>query len=170
MVTIERCDVWALARKRGELTGELGLADAERLAEMLFDTVGALRFRLVGLTDARGRAAARLELDGIVRTRCDRCGGPVEVPIHERAEFYFVSDERELAQLPIDEAPEEPLLGSQHFDVVALAEDQAILALPISPRHEDCASPLVEGTLESDEESKTHRPFESLAGLRKRKK
>jgi uncharacterized protein len=45
--------------------------------------------------------------------------------------------------LPIDDAPDEPLLGSRRFDVAALVEEQAILALPISPRHAACTAPSV---------------------------
>jgi uncharacterized protein len=165
---IETCDVWELARQRRELGGELPLAQAERLVSELFDAAGVLRFRLRGYVDQRGRTAAALELNGTVRARCDRCGGPVEVPIAERALFYFVADEAELASLPIDDAPDEPLLGARRFDVAGLVEDQAILALPISPRHADCAAPTL-----ADEgppaEGPSRRPFAALAELKRRR-
>lgn len=165
----ERCDVWELARRGGQVQGELALASSERLAEALFDTAGTLRYRFSGMTDARGRAAATLEIDGQLSARCDRCGAAVDVPIRERATFYFVADERELARLPIDEAPEEALLGSPRFDLTALVEDQAILALPISPRHETCAMPALADEPSAVEKGPAHRPFESLAVLRKRR-
>jgi uncharacterized protein len=160
------CDVWELARQGGAVQGELRLGDAARLAGQLADDTGTLRFRLSGLIDGLGRPAARLEVQGNVRARCDRCGGPVEVAIDERAQFFFVADEGQLNGLPIDESPEEPLLGSRRFDLAALVEDQAILALPISPRHDDCAGP---GPREAEDgpDGETHRPFEALAALKK---
>jgi len=162
------CDVWELARRRATLEGELELGDLPRLAEELADGDGALRYRLNGLIDERGRAAAWLELDGRVQARCDRCGGPVEVPIRERALFYFVADEAELARLPIEDSPEEPLLGSHRFDLVSLVEDQAILTLPISPRHDDCAAPALDDA-GPRADGETHRPFEALAALKRPK-
>ncbi len=163
---IEPCDVWELARRRASVQGELALKDAPRLAGQLADDDGGLRFRLDGLVDELGRPAGRLEVHGRVHARCDRCGGPVAVPIAEQARFFFVTGEEELGRLPIDDSPEEPLLGSRRFDLASLVEDQAILALPISPRHEDCAAP-VAGEDRPALGGETHRPFEALAALKK---
>lgn len=165
---IEPCDVWELSRRAAAVEGELGLEEAPRLAAQLADTAGALRYRLTGLVDELGRPAARLLVQGRVRARCDRCGGAVEVPIGEQAQFYFVDDERALERLPIDDSPEEPLLGSNRFDLAALVEEQAILALPISPRHDDCAAPQPTAA-ERAPDGETHRPFEALAALKKQR-
>jgi uncharacterized protein len=161
------CDVWDLARRGATLEGELALAGLPRLAAQLADAHGSLRYRLSGFVDDRGRPSARLGVDGVLSARCDRCGGPVAVPVGERAVFFFVADETALNALPIDEAEEEPLLGSQRFDVVALVEDQAILALPISPRHDDCAGPVGDGGSEAG--SGTRHPFADLAALKNRR-
>jgi uncharacterized protein len=162
----EFCDIWELSRRRGTVKGELALKDMPRLAERLVDAAGALRFQMRGLVDELGRPAAMLEIEGRVLARCDRCGGPVEVLIDEQARFFFVADEEELGSLPIDESPEEPLLGSRRFDVASLVEDQAILALPMSPRHDDCASSAT-AEVDAGPDGETHRPFEALAALRK---
>lgn len=163
---VEPCDVWELSRLRGSIQGELAVKVAPRLAAQLADAEGLLRYRLGGRVDELGRPAATLEVDGSVRARCDRCGGPVDVSIREQAQFYFVADEEELSRLPIDESPEEPLIGSRRFDLAALIEDQAILALPISPRHDDCAMP-APAQQERGPDGETHRPFEALATLKK---
>jgi uncharacterized protein len=163
---IESCDVWELARHRGSIQGELAVKDARRLAEQLADAEGVLRYRLSGLVDERQRPAATLEVDGRLRARCDRCGGPIDVSIEEQAQFFFVANEDELNKLPIDESAEEPLIGSHRFDVAGLVEDQAILALPISPRHEDCAT-RAPAPAERGPDGGTQRPFEALARLKK---
>lgn len=163
---IRTCDVWTLARTACTLAGELRLADLPRLGAELCDTAGALRYRFDGRIDARGRPAARLEVEGSLRMLCDRCGAPIDMPVHERAEFFFVAGEAELARLPVEDTPEEALLGSPRFDVAALVEDQAILALPISPRHERCAAPAASGDRPAPA-AETQRPFEVLRSLRK---
>lgn len=166
---MQLCDIWELARREGEVSGELPLARAARLAEELYDADGTLRYHLRGHRDAQGRAAASLRLEGRLRLRCDRCGGPLELPINEQAEFFFVADEAELARLPIDDAQEEALLGSNRFDVQALIEDQAILALPFSPRHDDCSPPSPPDDAADEDGSGSRRPFEALAALKRRK-
>lgn len=159
------CDVWELARKGDSISGEVALGQLPRLAAVLIDPADRLHYRFTGGIDERGRPAAFLELEGRLHANCDRCGRPLALPIDERARFYFVADETELDRLPIDEAPDEPLPGSTQFDLAALIEDQAMLALPISPRHEHCESPLrqLPGVGEP-----ARQLFEALAGLKKR--
>jgi len=159
------CDVWELARRRGSLSGEVAPGQLPRLAVAQLDPADRLRYRFTGDIDERGRAAALLEVEGQVHAACDRCGRPVSLAIDERARFYFVADEAELDRLPIDDSPDEPLLGSSQFDLAALIEDQAILALPISPRHEGCKSPLRQPPAIGEP---TRRAFAALAGLKKR--
>jgi uncharacterized protein len=69
----------------------------------------------------------------------------------------------------VDESEDEPLLGSERFDLYELLEDEAILALPISPRHADCAAPaLATPDMGLDADDKPH-PFAALAQLKSRR-
>lgn len=134
-----RVDVFALARSRGAIEGELPIVACERLAPMLAATEGALRFRSEFALDDRGRPAARLIWSGRLVVSCDRCGAPLELDVGGDARFYFVQTEEALNALPIEpEEVEEPLLGSRSFDLDALVEDEAILGLPLAPRHARC--------------------------------
>ncbi len=56
--------------------------------------------------------------------------------------FRFVHDEQELNALPIEDDEVEDVVGSPATDLLAWVEDEAILSLPLVPRHEDCAVPL----------------------------
>jgi uncharacterized protein len=95
----------------------------------------------------------------------DKCGLRVDLPIEIAARFWFVHDEDELNALPIKDEDADPLIGSRHFRLLELIEDEVILALPISARHAQCRPPQVE----SDEtRSRSHRPFSPLAALKPR--
>lgn len=166
-MAIERCDVWELARKGLSLAGQIAVRDMPRLAGGLVDGGDHLDFLFKGRIDSRGRPAAVLEVRGTVHASCDRCGKPVALPIGEQVAFYFVADEAELGRLPIDESADEPLLGSTHFDLAALIEDQAILAMPISPRHDNCGG-VVDSRREPEFAIPLRQPFAVLAGLKKR--
>lgn len=163
-------DVFELARTRGDVAGELPIRDAGRLAPMLARTEGVLHYRAEFAIDDRGRPAARLVWSGTVAAKCDRCGAPVELNVGADARFYFVRTEEELNALPIepDEA-EEPLLGSPSFDLDALVEDEAILGLPLAPRHARCGddAELADGTREI---SGRARPFAALERLKSGKR
>lgn len=155
-------DVFELARTSGTLEGSLPLAAAPRLRAGLRHDRGALAYRLQGRYDERGRPAALLHLEGDLPLVCDRCRQALELKLDHRAAFYFVGSEEELSRLPVTDEPEEPLVGGRRFDVAALVEDEAILCVPISPRHARCAPPTVREP--ADAEART--PFAALAKLR----
>lgn len=170
-------DVFELA-KRGEThTGELALVALPRLAQSqgaaaaLAEPPRPLAFRLEGFMDDRRRPSARLALDGEIDLMCDRCARPLRWRLQTVARYFFVHSEDELARLPVDEAEEEPLLGATRFDLRGLIEDEAILALPMSPRHPDCAPdvPLPAAAREDDPAPERPRSFAQLQKLKSRR-
>jgi uncharacterized protein len=161
-------DVFELARTGGALRGSVAIATLPRLQPSLAQSQGALDFRLRGFVDARGRPAAELEFAGTAQLICDRCGKPVVHDLAGKAIYYFVRSERELARIPVDESVEEPLLGSSRFDLNELLEDEAILCLPISPRHEACGTAMVADTPAPSTTADKPHPFAALARLKSR--
>jgi uncharacterized protein len=132
---------------------------------MLARAEGRIQFQIHGRTDPAGRCAASLELHGQLKLTCDLCGSELDWTLDPASVgFFFVEDEAQLSALPISVEGDEPLLGSRHFDLLDLVEDQTILSLPISPRHPGC-----ERTARSDrksDDSRTH-PFAQLAALKR---
>lgn len=137
----QRVDVQAQARAGVVWQGALAVASLPRLAASLRDTAGAIDVGLRWDLDRRGRAQLQLRLGGVMPLVCDRCGKGVDYPLAVDRPFFFVGSERELAAIAIDDSPEEALLGSASFDWMELVEDEAILELPISPRHDRCRRP-----------------------------
>jgi uncharacterized protein len=77
----------------------------------------------------------------ILALTCQRCLGPVDVPIDVERSFRFVADEEMAAAQ--DEQSEEDVLGlSRSFDLVGLVEDELLMELPLAPRHEICPVPV----------------------------
>src|SRR5882757_6030436 len=158
-------DVFELAREARRVAGEVESADLVRLAPMLARPEGRIQFQIHGRTDPAGRSAASLELHGQLKLTCDLCGSELDWTLDPASVgFFFVEDEAQLSALPISVEGDEPLLGSRHFDLLDLVEDQTILSLPISPRHEHCQRPV---QADRGSEDAARRPFATLAVLKR---
>jgi uncharacterized protein len=109
-----------------------------------------------------GRPAIDGMLGGTVSLSCQRCMQPVPVPLDERFQVLLV--QQESADEP---GGYEPVIAdAAHFDVRWLAEEQALLALPLVPLHpagecEEAAAPDSEPAARSG----SQRPFENLRDL-----
>ena len=79
-----------------------------------------------------------------------------------RSLFEFVANDSELTQEELEDDSRDFLPVEKELDVLALIEDEILLALPTVPRHDDCVLP---GAVR---ESPNESPFSVLAGLKGR--
>jgi uncharacterized protein len=156
-------DLVDLARDGGSVEGELDAAGLPRLSTMLTAPMGRIRYRLQGRIDEQGRPGIGLQLEGRLGLTCDLCGGRLDWSLDESSGYFFVDDETQVGALPITAEGDEPLVASRRFDVQDLVEEQAILALPISPRHAECE----QRVRAAQPEQGTTRPFSVLASLKR---
>ncbi len=147
-------------REAGLLEGKLQIAGLARVLDLLADSAGHLAYRVKGKVGARNRSQLWLELDGTLSLCCQRCLEGVEYPLEMRSLLEFVDDEDELTQEEIEDDSKDFLLTQKELDVMALIEDEIILALPVAPCHESCATPEIEhGAVNLS-------PFSVLTGLK----
>ena len=164
---MDTIDVFEMARVGSSVDGSIAIADMPRLAQSLVRVQGALRYRCEGRMDEQGRPALELRMTADLPVLCDRCGGELDLALRAKKSFFFVHTEDELAAIPIDALlEEEALIGSSQFDLASLIEDEAILHLPISPRHEACVAAGTSAVTRA-EPDRPH-PFASLVALRER--
>lgn len=142
------------------MSGTVPVATLGRLAEALADTAGELEWSLTGGRDGRGRPQLVLSVSGELRLTCQRCLKPLEFELDAESSLLLLKPG---VELPADEEDEMPdaIEASETQDVLALVEDEALLGLPIAPRHERCEPP--GGASENQESS----PFAALAQLKK---
>ncbi|MDR2452105.1 MAG: YceD family protein [Candidatus Accumulibacter sp.] len=156
-------DSLAFAREGGSLHGELPVAGLARLLDALSDSGGSIVYRLRGLTGPRNEPRLFLEVDGALIVRCQRCLEGIVHPVGIRSLLELVGDEKEPTQEEIEDDAKDFLVAEKELDVVALIEEELILALPVAPRHEDCALPDAGDRLG---ETESVSPFAALAGLK----
>jgi uncharacterized protein len=168
-------DTFELAGEQRTIAGELALADLPRLLPALADSRGSLHYRITGGRDEQGRPCADMQLSGRPLLECQRCGGTFEFALERAAPFRFVGSEEELDGLPLEEDEVDVIAGDRQLDLARWVEDEAILSLPLVPRHAegdpDCrpAVPLAE----SDDDTMSGArpsPFAALAGVKVRRR
>jgi uncharacterized protein len=93
---------------------------------------------------------------------CNRCLGAVPHVVELRRELRFLPDTSRLPQVA-DEAPDvDEIVTPGDLHVIDWVEDEILLGLPISPRHDDgrCCAP---ANPAAEQIAKIH-PFAALAG------
>jgi uncharacterized protein len=165
-----RIDTAEFTRRGEHAEGRLELASLERLATLLESTDGTLDWRLDGRSvlrpDGSRQPLLGLRLEGRMAMRCVRCLDPVEVALEVSRDYRLVSSEAQAEGEDLDDDDRDLLVGDRGFDLAALIEDEAIMALPAAPRHADCRIAAATSGLPPAEEAR--RPFEVLERLRGR--
>jgi len=164
-----RADLQALAQAGVEVGDESPISAWPRLRQETQGDGPAVRWRLSlqYQPTAEGSKPLWLHLSASaeVTQTCQRCLEPVRLPVQVEAAFRFVADEA--TALAEDDDCEEDLLVFEHpFNLLALVEDELLLALPLIPMHERC-TPLPGATTPDPEpEAARPHPFAVLERLR----
>ncbi|SCK60886.1 uncharacterized protein VAR608DRAFT_6880 [Variovorax sp. HW608] len=99
---------------------------------------------------------------------CQRCLAPVDVVLDVDRWFRFVADET-IAAAEDEEAEEDVLVASREFDLHALIEDELLMEIPVTPRHEVCPEAArlsaVDPDFEASEDARPN-PFAVLKQLK----
>ena len=114
--------------------------------------------------EAKGAVWLDLKADAELPLTCQRCLKPVPVSLDVDQQVRFVETEAQ-AEAEDEVAEEDVLALTPEFDLLALVEDELILAVPLVALHGACSpegyDPAVEAPIE-----KTN-PFSVLAALKK---
>ena len=121
--------------------GFLGIRDLPRVAEgaSTVEAGDGFHWKLeTYFEDSPGsepRQFMNLELKGQIHLVCQRCLRDCPVELSEVRRFALVVSEDEADAFPIEDDQQEPLVVSQHFDVLEAIEDEILLSLPLIPKH-----------------------------------
>jgi uncharacterized protein len=165
-----RFDALKLAARGGCLAGEVDAVRLPRLADRVVQPPDAdsdrIEWRIFGGLDAQRSPILTLSLEGRLFLICQRCLGPLRVPVAQRTELLLARDEAELARLDVDER--EVILATAPLDALTLVEDELLLSLPFAPRHEQdtCVAAASPASALQEASSDETSPFARLAGLK----
>jgi uncharacterized protein len=80
----------------------------------------------------------RLAIHGSAWLECQRCLTPYLQAFNVDATYRIVNTEAEAEEFPLDEDEVDVIVGSAHFDLIDLIEEELLLSLPLVPKHDVC--------------------------------
>lgn len=161
-------DSLGFAAEGGRVAGRLALAALPRLADALTNRAGGLDCELSGwraADQATVRLGLRLQVAGRLWLRCQRCLDEVAFDCAIDRRLLLVPEGAAWPEEELEADDYDAIPAAREQSVLALVEEEVLLALPAVPRHAECCSPAAEAG-EAEEESRPS-PFAALAGLRK---
>ncbi len=113
-----------------------------------------------------------LDLKGRIHLVCQRCLKDCPIELLESRRFALVRSEDEADTFSLEDDQQEPLVVSQHFDVLETIEDEILLSLPLIPKHSEggCeahASSFGADTGASEALENRENPFNILKNIKK---
>ncbi len=158
--------------------GFLGIRDLPRVAEgasKVEDGDGfhwKLETYFEDSPGAESRQFMNLGLKGQIHLVCQRCLKDCLLELSEERRFALVGTEDEADAFPIEDDQQEPLVASQHFDVLGTIEDEILLSLPLIPKHPEGACEAHVSTFgaevdKSEVLEKRETPFNILKNIKK---
>ncbi|HTH44918.1 MAG TPA: YceD family protein [Oxalicibacterium sp.] len=158
-------DAFEFCRLKERLEGETPVADLKRLAAECVNPSTSLRWSLQGGTDALGHPQLTMSVAGDVQLICQRCVKPMDFSFAPESILLIANSEEHADQIEEAIADEsiDVIVGSKAMQVMELVEDEALLALPLSPRHEACPD---KAAIEVLDEVKKPSPFAVLKNIK----
>lgn len=154
-------DGLAFARDGAVLAGTVAVANLPRLVLELVEGQGRLEWQLSGSRDREGKCWLGLEVSGSLGLVCQRCLGRFEFPVDLKTRLLLVPPGQPWPDEELAEDGFDAVAAEKEMALSSLIEDEVLLALPIAPMHEVCATPM---PLENEQEPS---PFAALAKLKK---
>ena len=190
----DRLDVAGLAQANGYLKGQDSLQKYERLrqescrlgtdltpsesivwqadgelVESVGDNVGN---KVAHSVKVKPQVWLHLTAQTHLPQTCQRCLGEVSTLLEVERSYRFVADEA-TAEAEDDDCEEDLLAISREFNLLALIEDELLMALPQVPMHDSCPvqpkMAAADEDFEADGNAAKANPFAVLAALKGKK-
>lgn len=152
-------DSLSFARNGEEISGEFLIASLTRLHDSLTRKVGFIDFQVRGRQE-NNQCFFEVSINGTLYLCCQRCLGELNFPLSIHVQLPVLAA-NVLAELSDNIEFEDAIEARQQLDVLALIEDEILLALPFAPKHDEASC---QSALSSLKQSVS--PFAALAILK----
>jgi uncharacterized protein len=157
-------DAFEFCRSNGSREGVKPVAEMTRLTKDCADTSGTISWKVEGGTSKMGFPQMTLSVKGTVQLVCQRCLTPYAFDIDSSTLLMLGKDDEQADEIEemVDDESIDVIVGSRSMDLMDLVEDEALLALPHTPKHDVCP----DAALLDKAKSVKLSPFDALKGLK----
>lgn len=157
-------DAFEFCKNDGHREGATPLVEMTRLAAESLEKSGEISWSMDGGQTRQGYPSLTLAVAGHVKLACQRCLQPFDYEIDSSTMLVLGKDDEDADGIEevLDDESIDVIVGSRSCDIRELLEDEALLALPQSPKHDVCPDTGLLDSLKTDKVS----PFAALKGLK----
>lgn len=157
-------DAFEFSRINGSREGRTPVAEMTRLTKDCADPSGEIAWTVTGGASQQGYPQLRLSVEGSVNLICQRCLAPYAHRIDSSTVLMLGKDDEQADEIEalLDDESIDVIVGSRSMNLADLVEDEALLALPLAPKHAVCPDSGALDALKTDKPS----PFAALKGLK----
>jgi uncharacterized protein len=158
-------NAFEFSRLKERREGDIPVASMARLAAESVDTSGSLHWSLQGGADTLGHPQLIMAVSGSIDLMCQRCMTPLKFAIESESVLILAKDEEQADAIDVllDDDTIDVIVGSKMLNVMELIEDEALLAIPLAPKHAVCPD---NSALDEVMAVKKPSPFDVLKGLK----
>ena len=157
-------DAFDFSRINGSREGVTPVAEMTRLTKDCADESGSIAWKVEGSTSKAGYPQLRLSVAGTVQLLCQRCLTPFAYEIDSATVLMLAKDDEHADEIDeiLDDEAIDVIVGSRTMNLADLVEDEALLALPFSPKHQACPDTALIESVKTEKKL----PFASLKDLK----
>ena len=133
-------DAFHFSRHQQHREGEIAVSDLARLSKDLADQSGVVHWSLLGGIDLAGHPHLKLSVSSTVQLTCQRCLNPFAFDVASESILILARDEADADEIDASLADDtvDVIVGSKTLSVIELIEDEALLTIPVCPKHAVC--------------------------------
>lgn len=157
-------DAFEFCRTNAVREGVTPVAAMTRLTKDCADQSGDIAWKVVGGVSKMGFPQMTLSVSGTVQLICQRCLTPYAYRIDASTVLMLGKDDAQADEIEemIDDDAIDVIVGTRSMTLDDLVEDEALLALPHTPKHDACPDAALMAAAKSVKVS----PFDALKGLK----
>jgi uncharacterized protein len=157
-------DAFDFARQNERREGQIAVADLARLVKESANATGTLHWSLTGSDGKFGNLQLLLSVSTTIQVVCQRCLQPLALDIRSESKLVLAKNEADADKIEemLDDDAFDVIVGSKEMNLLDLIEDEVLLALPLSPKHDVCPDATTTKVMDRGNAS----PFAVLKGLK----
>lgn len=158
-------DAFDFCRTKASRAGQTPVAEMTRLAKECADPSGTVAWSVAGSIGKHGYPQMQMSVTGAVQLVCQRCMQPYAHELASATLLVLGKDDEQADEIEemLDDESIDVIVGTRDMDLMYLVEDDALLALPHTPKHDVCPDTALLDSLQSEKKS----PFAGLKDLKK---